>query len=96
MTAKPRKPLLVNLTWAGVLVFVFVPVLYVLSYAPAVQWKCGQTGSMTIDGGELPIYQPVDWLIDNTPLERPLLWWAALFGVREEFEFAGVLRTGDG
>jgi hypothetical protein len=38
MTARPRKPLLVNLTWAVALVVVFGPVLYVFSYAPLV--KC--------------------------------------------------------
>jgi hypothetical protein len=41
MTAKPRKPLLVNLTWAGVLI-VLLPVMYVLSYAPAYRLKFGK------------------------------------------------------
>jgi hypothetical protein len=38
------------------------------------------------DGDELPAYVPIDWLIDNTPLEKPLFAWAALWGVEDEFQ----------
>ena len=93
MTTTTRKPWLANLVWATALLFVVVPMLYVLSYAPAVQWKSGQTGSMAIDGADLPIYKPVDWLIDHTPIKRPLFWWAALFGVRQNFELAATFRN---
>ena len=38
------------------------------------------------DASLYPPYQPVDWLIDNTPLRKPLFYWAELWGVREQFE----------
>lgn len=104
MPTAPRKSLLANLTWAGVLVFVFVPLLYVLSYAPFVSWwnkdrpirfagPSAWFGSVYPDGDELPLYRPVDWLIDHTPLQRPLFWWAGLFGVQDEFEGAAAFRS---
>jgi len=34
----------------------------------------------------LACYAPVDWLIDGTPLRRPLLWWAGVWDVREWVE----------
>jgi hypothetical protein len=103
MTARPRKPLLVNLTWGAVLMFVFVPVLYVLSYAPFACWwsrdrpimYAGPSwafGTVYPDGDELPLYRPADWLIDRTPIQKPLFWWAGLFGMREEFEEASAFR----
>ena len=81
MTAKPRKPLLVNvLSCAGLAVM--LPIVYVLSYAPA----CRFIGPMV----PIPVAQPnrggldrqirtsissynaVEWLIDETPLREPL------------------------
>jgi hypothetical protein len=109
MSTKARKPWLANLVWATALFFVFGPVLYVLSYAPCVRllgggFEVSSTpigGGMTInrvehwgDGRDYPAYQPVDWLIDNTPLQRPLFWWAGLFGVEPEFRLAAALRPG--
>jgi hypothetical protein len=46
------------------------------------------------DGGNLPLYAPVDWLIDKTPLKEPLLWWAHVWGVEEDFWFANAIRGG--
>lgn len=63
VTAKPRKPVLVNLSWAGVLLLA-PPLLYVLSYLMAVRLS-GTT--------EMAAYRPVEWLIDETPLRRPIL-----------------------
>ena len=101
MTAKPRKPLLVNLTWAGV-TLLGLAILYVLSYAPVVSWsrtaptlpRGGLPWVYTVyrDGRELPLYRPCDWLIDHTPLQQPLFWWAGLFGVREDFEMTAFFR----
>jgi hypothetical protein len=95
MTAKPRKPLLVNLTWAGILV---LPVMYVLSYAPVVRWEYSRLSTidhlvgLPMDGSDLPLYAPVDWLIDHTPLRRPFFWWAGVFGVRQQFELSATYR----
>jgi hypothetical protein len=87
MTAKPRKPLLANLTWVGVLVFAF-PVLYVLSYAPVYRLMYEPTFVET----RIPGYSPVEWLIDRTPLRTPLFWWSGVFGVREKTEHASDIR----
>jgi len=66
-------------------------VVYVLSYAPAVRLY-GPTTTIhrtvritivnSVDGGQLPVYRPVDFLIDRTPLRRPMLAWAGVWGVR--------------
>ena len=38
-----------------------------------------------IHGDDLPVYRRVDWLIGETPLRDPLLWWADVWGVRGPF-----------
>jgi hypothetical protein len=73
-------------------------VVYLFSYAPVVRtrggWKVhaatdsfGNPTTITepIDGDNLPFYRPVDWLIDNTPFQDPLLWWAQQCGVGSPF-----------
>mgnify|MGYP006969365024 FL=1 len=80
------------------LALVLLGVAYVLSYAPVVKLKEPHSGNrlgaylFPIDGSELPVYRPVDYLIDETPLREPLLMWADLWSVRETFEFASALR----
>jgi hypothetical protein len=97
MTTKPRKPVLPNVVLACMLL---VPPLYVLSYAPAVRIQAARevsvptlTAPLYLDGDLLPAYRPVDWLIDNTPLRRPLLWWAGVWGVEGHFELSAVFRN---
>lgn len=81
-----RKPLLPNVVLALVLL---VPV-YVLSYAPV--------AAIMIQSAErhhgprwpairvaIPVYAPVDWLIDHTLLAEPLFRWAELFGIGNDF-----------
>ena len=75
--------------------FAALPVLYVLSYAPYV--RCfggllvpGHHGP--VGGGEIAIYRPVDWIIDNTPLREPLMKWAESNGVHNDFEASYVHR----
>jgi hypothetical protein len=99
MPTARRKPLHVNLGWAVALLFVLSGG-YLMSYAPVV-WYAEKTGLATpkkpfdiIDGGELPLYQPVDALIDSTPLRRPLFTWARTWGVGDTFVAARRLRTG--
>jgi hypothetical protein len=76
---------------------VVLSVVYLFSYAPVVRmqggWKVHPSSHTPlgarvrtyvkepIDGDNLPLYQPVDWLIDNTPFQDPLLWWAQQCGV---------------
>ena len=45
------------------------------------------------DASVYPAYQPVDWMIDSTPLRRPLYFWAGLWGVREAFEYGHIARN---
>jgi hypothetical protein len=84
---RTRRPLLVNLAWA-VVVVVLIGIGYVLSYAPVVKFMVWRDPSLSlwIDSRKLPIYKPVDWIIDNTPMYRPLFWWASLWGVGDDFE----------
>ena len=59
--------------------FVVLPILYVLSYAPVVR-VCDRQFPIVGDPQKPPMadaflypeYQPVDWLIDSTPLREPL------------------------
>jgi hypothetical protein len=44
------------------------------------------------DSRKLKVYRPVDWLIDNTPVRKPLLWWADVCGVGDEFFYAANSR----
>lgn len=97
MTAKRPKPLQVNLTWA----FVALSGLcgtYVLSYAPVVRCiKARQPENdrlLAADGRDLPLYVPVDWHIDETALNEPLLWWADVWGVGSDFLFSNAIRSG--
>ena len=39
------------------------------------------------------MFQPVDYLIDETPCVRPLMWWAHQWDVNHEFEIAHLLRS---
>jgi hypothetical protein len=55
-------------------------------------WHAGGTGlgpvallceRMGIDPGPIePLYAPVMWLHDNTPLEQPIEWYVGLWGVK--------------
>jgi hypothetical protein len=72
---------------------------YVLSYAPAVRYvKARQQPDpfrlYAADGYDLPLYAPVDWLIDRTPLYTPLLHWAEIWGVESDFWMANFCRAG--
>lgn len=70
---------------------VVLPVIYALSYAPA--YRIGKSsGWMRIDS-QHAFYAPVDWLIDNTPLDEPLYRWADLWGVRGDVVWAAAFRA---
>jgi hypothetical protein len=74
-----------------IVLVVLVPLMYVLSYAPV--YRLGmQRGWSGIDR-QPAAYRPVDWLIDNTPLNEPLYGWADLWGVRGDFVWAAAYRA---
>ncbi|REJ93206.1 MAG: hypothetical protein DWQ34_11170 [Planctomycetota bacterium] len=66
---------------------------YVLSYAPAYRVMRDWNGDLLPWGGYWWVYRPVDVLIDETPLQRPLMAWADVCGVRDEFDFAMFVRS---
>jgi hypothetical protein len=103
MTERRRKPILPNV----VLVAVVLGLVYLLSYAPVANLELArrekygwpdpppnelQFQAGPLDSYELPLYSPVDWLIDNTPLRSPLFWWAAVWGARDDFEYRHASR----
>ena len=108
MTFPRHKSIVANLVWGVALVSVFVTG-YVLSYAPVVrfggheeEWVVpsyfpGTPRRVIIpaDGSRYPIYKPVDWLIDNTPLRSPLFRWAAICNVSYDFYRSARRRERD-
>ena len=96
MPSPRTKPSITSIVAFGML----LTVLYVLSYAPVVSvWDGPNPTYVGLDPAlpknEYPPYKAVDWLIDETPLREPLFCWADIWGVREEFEWAGWLRLID-
>ena len=67
MTAKPRKPLLVNLTWAGVALLVAL-VFYVASFGAAA-WMFGADWIVLESRTDLVlrhiVHRPLWWLMDE-------------------------------
>jgi len=76
--------------WAAVLMlFVVLVVTYPLSYAPVVRIQSAASGK---SGKRIDFYRPVDWLIDNTPLQEPLFFWAKVWGVERVFIVQAIDR----
>lgn len=95
MPAKPRKPLLANLTW-GVVALLGLCLLYALSYAPAYRLVFGADPGNYVRTDEQPglgIFRPVEWLVDRTPMRPVLLWWADVWRVGEGMRFDSDIRT---
>lgn len=78
MTAKPRRPLLVNLTWA-VAALMGLLVLYSLSLGPASVLMthclradyCSEEAEDALIRGYNALYSPMGWLLERAP------WWIA-------------------
>lgn len=77
--------------------------IYVFSYAPAVallsdplpKLKYYHWDAPNIPRHPLRCYAPVDWLIDNTSLEQPLMTWAKLWGSDDRIALAKFARGFD-
>jgi hypothetical protein len=84
--------------WAAIVLLIVV-VAYPLSYAPVVRIHLERADpepdifAPEIDGDVLPIYKPIDWLIDETPARKPLFLWARLWGVENRFRVSSILRN---
>jgi hypothetical protein len=93
--------------WPATIALLALLLAYPFSYAPVVQMRGGWKMVPATDGfgnpavvkapifsEDLPLYRPVDWLIDNTPMQDVLYWWADVWGVRSPFtEAAGCVRV---
>jgi hypothetical protein len=85
-TDQTRRPSLLPIA-----LLVLLPVAYVLSYAPV--YRIGKSSGWSRIDRSIAAYRPVDWLIDNTPLDEPLYRWADLWGVRGDFVWATAFRA---
>ncbi len=73
----------------------FLGISYCLSYPAYVRHLIVTAPCSCIadlDGQTLPFYRPVDWLIDHTPIRRPMLAWAQFCGVGDDFTFESLER----
>jgi hypothetical protein len=85
MAAVSRRPLLKNLCFLVLFVAALVAG-YVLSYAPIYRMRHGPSPTDVITGPRdvfhaMPAYCPVELLLDNTILDKPLCLWADVWGV---------------
>jgi hypothetical protein len=101
-----RKPSLLPLTTC---VLIVLPILYVLSYAPylACRYEEPTPVSIGVFGPHFDLedeyfshnshrfFQPVEWLIDHTPIVDPLDRWAAMWGVDHKMRLDSMLRYVD-
>lgn len=81
--------------------------LYVLSYPPllAARYKIPMPISIGILDLQFDLnekhfmyvthkfYYPLEWFIDNTPLDKPILAWAYIWNVHEEMKFDRAIRS---
>lgn len=91
MPSPRTKPSRTSIVAFGMLLVV----LYVLSYAPVFRFA-GDAGDQFLGFREdwQELYRPVEWLTDSTPLRKPLMNWAALWGdyVEQDFRIRSDLR----
>ena len=78
-------------TFRGTTVFALLIIGYVLSYAPVYRLARPLGWASVTEG--MAVYRPVDWLIDNTPLDDPLFRWAACWNVSDDFVWSWVVRA---
>lgn len=90
MASRSNKPSITSLVLFALIVS---PLAYVLSYAPVVRICEGSDEALTTGAIGYPVYEPVDWLIDNTPLREPIFSWGGLWNVRAQFELAHAVRV---
>ncbi len=65
---------------------------YLLSYAPLHRWM--GIAYWAEDRLGRRAYAPVEWMIDESPLREPLLKWANVVGVEDDFRLASWVWTG--
>jgi len=92
-------------TVAVILTLTVILVGYVLSYAPYIRYRYsirkrpprGVLVSYNMDTPYIvenrhTFYAPVEWLVDETPAKRPMLWWADVWDVRDKVSRDAVSR----
>jgi hypothetical protein len=71
-------------------VVLFLVSVYALSYAPA--FRLVRAGNIHAPVDWWIVYRPMEWLIDETPLQTPLFVWARYCRVHDEMEVDTVIR----
>ena len=87
MPTAGRNPVLVNLAWSTALAGLLA-VGYALTYPVAFRFVDSDSD------GKIIVYRPVEWLMDETVVRRPILRWADLCGTYDEVRHAWILRIG--
>jgi hypothetical protein len=72
---------------------ILLSVTYALSYAPVFRWQMERQNTMCPEGKWRQLYDPVNWMIDRTPLRPPLLSWADYWNVRSPMETESWYRV---
>ena len=75
-------------------VILALSMLYILSYAPVARYYRVDPMSITVveEFEPLPFYAPVEWLIGETPVHTPLMWWAWIVGAEPDVEYRCLVR----
>lgn len=73
--------------------------LYVLSYAPYLRARFGPDlpdilvpHFRQLDSASVPMYRPFEWMIDRTPMKKPLMAWARFWRVNNKTEEYSLRR----
>lgn len=102
MRRKCRHSGAMALVCAGLLVLILS--VYILSYAPFVNWELHQREQVESRPGIVAFspalefgtgytcFQPVEWLMARTIAREPLLWWAGKWGVEDDFRSAAFMQ----
>jgi len=82
-------------TFLSLAVLPVLLVLYVLSYAPVYRVAKPPSASFVFPERQArqAVYIPVEWAIENTAMQKPLLSWAGLWGCRNAMELECWLRV---
>lgn len=77
--------------WSPLLLAALLSLGYLLSYAPV--YRIGKAYGWSNLDRQPVVYQPINWMIDQTPLDEPLYLWADCWGVRGDFVWAAAARS---
>jgi hypothetical protein len=82
---------------SGIAAMILLLLLYVASYPLVLRWAYPLRGECIIgeniigytrDVAHVPLYTPVEWLVDETSAKRPIFWWAQICRAKNTVELA--------